>query len=312
METSNAFIDFMSGPNGFWLLFGLYVSMILIERLAYAFQTRHRYDAGNALGSFFTSVLSSLIAMAILTVLPIALYVWLYTEFRLIDPGYAWWVWIAAFNAHDLAYYIAHRIGHRTGFFWAIHHPHHSSEALNLTTASRGFPFGDPLQPFFLYPWAFLGIAPEVIVTVAIFKNLWGIFNHTPLVGKMGWLEGVLATPSNHRVHHGRNPQYIDKNYGQVLILWDRWLGTYEPEGEAPEYGVIEPVTSNNPLVIIPAGFGWLWRKMRACARWQDKIACLYRPPEWTPETGYRPGISSRTRSAVAGKSVKTASTPSS
>lgn len=186
LGTSNPFIDFMAGPSGFWLLFGLYLTMIAAERIAYAFQTRHRYDTADARGSFFTSVLSSLISMAILAIVPIALYAWLHAEFRLMSPGFVWWTWIAAFIAHDLAYYLAHRIGHRTGFFWAIHHPHHSSEKINLTTASRGFPFGDPLQPFFIYPWALLGIPVEVIVIVTIFKNLWGIFNHTPLVGKLG------------------------------------------------------------------------------------------------------------------------------
>lgn len=284
----------LAGEQGFYILLFVYLGMIAGERILFLFQRRHTYDDWNALGSMAVSTLSQVTASAILIFLPLAGYWEIYADYRLATPGMVWWTWVLAFLGHDLAYYLAHRVGHRTGFFWAIHHPHHSSEALNFTTASRGFPFGDPLAPLFALPLALIGVTPVQFVVVALLKSIWGIFNHTVLIDRMGVLDEVLCTPSVHRVHHGRNAQYIDKNYGQVLTLWDRLFGTFEHEVEQPDYGTIKPVTSNNPLIIVFAGFAWLIGKMRAMPRWQDALACLWRPPEWKPSTMASPATVSR------------------
>ena len=269
------------GANALALITVCYVSMILIERVLYAVMRPGEYDHRNAVGSFLTNLLANASALLIGSLVPLLTYWLVWEHARFLDPGLAAWTWVAAFFIHETAYHFGHWIAHRTGFFWAWHSPHHSSEELNLTTAARGFTFGDPLAALFSLPAALLGVHPLVFLTVLFAKNLWGIFNHTRLVDKMGPLERVMATPANHRVHHGRNPRYIDKNYGQVLVLWDRLFGTFQPEEEEPDFGLVEPMTSNNPLVIHFAGWVWLYRRMRGAPDLGTALQYLWRPPEW-------------------------------
>jgi sterol desaturase/sphingolipid hydroxylase (fatty acid hydroxylase superfamily) len=153
-----------------------------------------------------------------------------------------------------------------------------------MTVASRGFLVDTTLlsrPTFFLLP--ILGVGPFQFIVIAILTNIWGIAQHTRLIGKLGWLDWLIATPSNHRVHHGCDPQYIDRNYGEILMIWDRLLGTYEPEREEPTYGVVHPIDTTNPLLIEVAGLRWLAAKVRTCTSWRDKVRCFYRPPEWQP-----------------------------
>lgn len=276
----DTWFDFI-GQYGLALIAGLYISMCLIERAFYAVLRPGRYDDRNALASFSTNIFANLCALAVGTLIPLLTYAYVYENFRLLDPGYAAWTWVAAFFIHDLAYFFGHWIGHRTGFFWAWHQPHHSSEELNLTTAARGFAFGDPLAIGFSMIAAIFGVHPLVFLTVLTLKNVWGIFNHTRLIDRMGWMDEIFATPSNHRVHHGRDPDYIDRNYGQVLILWDRLFGTFARETHEPDYGLVEPMTSNNPIRIHFDGWMWLYRRLKQAPNIGTAVQYLWRPPEW-------------------------------
>ena len=258
-----------------------YVGMMLVEMWLYKRHRPGRYDPVDAFGSYMVNLMSN-ISMAILAaVVPFALYLWVYAELRLFDGGFAWWTFVAAFVVHETAYFAGHMFGHRTGVGWAFHQVHHSSEELNISTAARGTIFGDPVAMVLASVAALLGVHPLTYVTVVFVKNLWGIFNHTQLVDKMGWMERWFATPANHRVHHGRNPQYIDRNYGQVLIIWDRIFGTWEPEREPPDFGLVVPQHTTNPLKIWTAGFVWLGRRVRSADRMSDKLRYFYKPPEW-------------------------------
>ena len=269
---------------GTWILAilaGFYFGFILIERLLYIWLRPGTYDDRNMLASVFTNLLANIIALIVGALIPLLTYVVVWDQFRLLDPGVAAWTWVAAFIIHENAYFFGHWMGHRVGFFWAWHQPHHSSEELNVSTAARGFAFGDPLAVAFSLPAALLGVHPLVFLTVLTAKNIWGMFNHTRLVDKMGPLEHILATPANHRVHHGRNPAYIDKNYGQVTVLWDRLFGTFTPETEAPDFGLVEPMTSNNPVRIHFDGWMWLYRRMKSAPDIWTATQYLWRPPEW-------------------------------
>jgi sterol desaturase/sphingolipid hydroxylase (fatty acid hydroxylase superfamily) len=115
-----------------------------------------------------------------------------------------------------------------------------------------------------------------------ILKNMYGIFNHARFVPKLGVIENYIATPANHRVHHGTQPKYIDKNYSQVLIIWDRFWGTFQREEETPTFGLTNPINTHNPIAIELYGWRWLWDRMQSAEHWQDKIAYLWRPPEWS------------------------------
>jgi hypothetical protein len=126
------------------------------------------------------------------------------------------------------------------------------------------------------------GVSYIQYIIVQLFTNIWGIAQHTRLVGRMGILDRLLATPSNHRVHHGADVEYLDRNYGEVLILWDRLFGTYTREKQEPTYGLTKNIETYNPLLIEVAGIQWLRDQIRSADRWQDKIAYLWKPPGWS------------------------------
>jgi sterol desaturase/sphingolipid hydroxylase (fatty acid hydroxylase superfamily) len=212
----------------------------------------------------------------------IGVYVQIYNHARLFTIPFTWWGWVIAFLLNDLAYYTDHRISHRTGLMWAIHTSHHSSSEMNLLVANRGTVLdlaGLMTIAYFALP--LLGVHPAMFLAAKFFANLWGIFNHTRLVKRMGFLEGVLATPANHRVHHGTEPKYLDKNYGQVLIIWDRLFGTWQREEEEPTYGLVKPLESFSVWDIHTSGLFWLIAQMRRAPRLRDKLAYLIRPPGW-------------------------------
>jgi sterol desaturase/sphingolipid hydroxylase (fatty acid hydroxylase superfamily) len=195
-------------------------------------------------------------------------------------------VYIIAFFALDFAGYWVHRLQHVTNFFWNGHLVHHSSEDFNLACALRQS-ISAIVKTFaiFLLPAAILGVPGQVIGVVAplhLFAQFW---YHTQHINKMGWLENIIVTPSHHRVHHAINPQYIDKNYGQIFIFWDKWFGTFQEElpEVKPVYGITRPVRTWNPIKI---NFQHAWLLARDAWRtndWKDKFLLWFKP------TGYRP-----------------------
>ena len=153
-----------------------------------------------------------------------------------------------------------------------------------MTVASRGFVLDITLlsrPTFYLLP--LLGLSPLHFMVVSIGTNIWGIAQHTRLVGKLPVLDWLFSTPSNHRVHHGSETKYLDRNYGETLMIWDHLFGTYQVEEEEPTYGVTVPINTSNPLRIEVAGLQWLRDKIRRAPTWQDKLRCLVMPPEWQP-----------------------------
>lgn len=191
--------------------------------------------------------------------------------------------WIVLFFGVDLCYYAFHRAAHRINFLWAGHVVHHQSEEYNYSVALRQSWFGQLFAWAFYVPLAIAGFPPAMFLVMTTLNTLYQFFIHTRLLGRLGPLEAVLNTPSHHRVHHGVNPRYIDRNYGGILIVWDRLFGTFEPEGDEPVYGIVKPLGSFNPL--------WAnlhyWVEMaslsRRTRRWRDKLAAWVAPPEWRP-----------------------------
>lgn len=194
-----------------------------------------------------------------------------------------WWSWIAALVVADLTYYWMHRIEHRVRVLWTYHSVHHSSPEFNLTTALRLAWIEGLIEWVFFVPMILIGFdAVQTIAALAIVVA-YQTWIHTEKVGSLGWADKVFNTPSNHRVHHAKNPRYIDTNYGGILILWDRLFGTYQQESDPPVYGITEPVNSSNPLVI---NFRDTLRLVTDLARsGSAKIALklLFMPPGWAP-----------------------------
>lgn len=200
-----------------------------------------------------------------------------------------WWSWPVGLVAADFTYYWAHRLEHRSRLFWAYHSVHHSSEGFDLSTAVR-LSWVEPFMGWYsLVPLVLLGFDPFQALVLSAMLLLYQTWIHTQRIGRLGWLEGILNTPSAHRAHHGSNAEYIDKNYGAVLMVWDRLFGTYVDEGTPVRFGLTTPIGTHNPLRINTHEFIFIARKVLAHARsWRDRLLWILGPPEWSPEKGFR------------------------
>jgi len=213
----------------------------------------------------------------------ILVYFWLY-QYRIWDIPLTAASAVGLFLGQDFLYYWFHRASHRARWLWAAHVVHHSSERLNLSTAFRQslmYPVAG-MWVFWL-PLAAIGFNPHHILLVVSANLAYQFFVHTQAVDRLGPLEWIFNTPSHHRVHHARNPRYIDRNYGGVLIVWDRLFGTFVPENreEAPEYGIRRQVNTDNPLRTIFHEWIAMLRDAMRPGPWRLRLAHLWRPPEW-------------------------------
>ena len=194
-------------------------------------------------------------------------------EKRRVDLGTGAVGWAAALVGWDLVYYWNHRFMHESRFMWAIHVPHHSSERYNLSVALRQ-PVADGLGtfvPYGLLSW--LGVRPSMIETSRAINLLYQYWVHTETIPKMGWFERQMNTPSHHRVHHGSNPQYIDRNHGGILISWDKAFGTFEPEQERVVYGLTKNLHTFSPVAIIFREYRDIVRDVFRATSWRDRLS---------------------------------------
>ncbi len=215
-------------------------------------------------------------------------YVFVYRNWALFDatalrPAGKWLAALALFLGVDLCFYWQHRFAHLWAAPWAAHVVHHQSEEFNLIVALRQSAFEEYLLAAFYFPLALLGFPPAWYLAMFSFNLIWQFWCHTRLVGKLGPLEWVFNTPSHHRVHHGRNLKYLDKNFAGTLIIWDRLFGTFQPEEEEPVYGITRPIESWNPLW---ANFHYwveLARDARQAPYYWDKVKIWFMPLGWRP-----------------------------
>ena len=213
--------------------------------------------------------------------LSFAIHIFLY-QFRVIDLANLiplWLMWILAFVLIDFVFYIYHRLSHRVRLLWAIHMSHHSSEEMNFAVSLRQAWFA-PLSklPFFAV-LPLLGMDPTIVVIAGVISTLWGVVGHTQIVDKLGPLELIFNTPSHHRVHHGANKEYIDKNYGNLFIIWDKMFGTFEPEQAPVKYGLVNNVDTFNPVKITFMGWGAILRDIRKAKSAKEALLLIFGPP---------------------------------
>jgi len=194
-------------------------------------------------------------------------------------PADAWWAWVILFFVDDFAYYWFHRISHESRLFWNFHVVHHSSEYYNLSVAVRQSWFSGTMHWIFYAPVMLLGFAPWMFAVMHGFNLIYQFWIHTRFVDRMGPLEYVLNTPSHHRVHHGVNDPYLDKNYAGVLIVWDRLFGSFVEETEEPRYGIIKPIRSFNPLWINTHGWAEMFAAMKERRSLAGKLRCVFASP---------------------------------
>ena len=199
-----------------------------------------------------------------------------------------WLYWLILLLAEDFLYYWLHRFDHEVRFFWATHVTHHSSEKLNFSVGFRSSVF-QPLYRFIYFiPLAWLGFRPLDIIFLFSATQIWGIFVHTELIRKMGWLEYIMVTPSHHRVHHASNPKYLDKNMGMFLVVWDKLFGTFQPELPAKEYqpikyGLTKNIENPNAANVVFHEWKQMWNDVsQRDITVKQRIGYLLGPPGWS------------------------------
>jgi sterol desaturase/sphingolipid hydroxylase (fatty acid hydroxylase superfamily) len=199
-----------------------------------------------------------------------------------LDPHH-WWVWVLLFFADDLAYYWFHRLHHEVRVLWASHVVHHSSQFYNLSTALRQSWTPMTSLPFWL-PLALLGFPPWMIFLQQSISLAYQFFLHTERVDRLPRpVEWFFNTPSHHRVHHGSNDPYLDRNYGGILIIWDRMFRSFEPEGETVTYGLTTNLSTYNPLKVATHEYAAIWRDLRSATTWRARLGYVFGRPGWQP-----------------------------
>ncbi|MBI1225323.1 MAG: sterol desaturase [Bacteroidetes bacterium] len=262
-----------------------FVLLIIIEEVAARLMGKsvnRGMDAISSLSSGITNVVKDVLGLSI----GIISYAWMVEHLAIFEIKATWLVFVLAFIAKDFAGYWTHRMEHTVNFLWNRHIIHHSSEEFNLSCALRqSISEIFRLFTFLLLPAAILGIPTEVIAIIAPIQLFAQFWYHTRLIGKMGFLEKIIVTPSHHRVHHAMNKEYLDKNYGQIFIVWDKWFGTFQPELAAvpPVYGVKRPVKTWNPLLIGWQHFWLLFKDAWRTHSWRDKLRLWFMPTGWRP-----------------------------
>ncbi|MCB1193384.1 MAG: sterol desaturase family protein [Leptospiraceae bacterium] len=192
--------------------------------------------------------------------------------------------WVAALVIVDFFYYWFHRLTHEINILWACHVTHHSSEEMNLSVSFRGNAFQRIFEYMFYLPLAVIGLPWVMFLLCHRIMKIYQFIVHTRYVGKLGFLEYFLVTPSSHRVHHGTEPKYLDRNHGGIFILWDKWFGTFEEEGNEPLYGITKPLNSFNPIWGNVHIYSDIIRDMKQARSWKDKLGIMFRKPGWKPD----------------------------
>jgi alkylglycerol monooxygenase len=263
----------------------VFLLLIALEVAWGVLRGRNTYRLDDAINSISLGMLSQ--ASAVLTpVFRIGVYAVVY-EWVPMWHAQAFWTspagWLLALVLYDFCYYWEHRAGHRVALVWASHVVHHQSQDYNLSTALRQPSTAALFIWVFTLPMAIVGVPPLVFGVVALVDLLYQYWVHTEHVGKLGWFDRWFVSPSNHRVHHAVNDAYIDRNYGGILLVWDRWFGTFQEERERCVYGTRAPLESWDPLWANFEVYAVLARDSWHAHRWADKLRVWFEPPGWRP-----------------------------
>jgi sterol desaturase/sphingolipid hydroxylase (fatty acid hydroxylase superfamily) len=269
-----------------------FVLLLALEAVTFHLARDHDHEHGKDYVGYDTRDSATSVSMGLGSVfinigwkvVVVATYAALYelTPVRL--PTDAWWVFVLLFFADDLSYYWYHRGGHRVRLLWASHVVHHSSEHYNLSTALRQT--WTPMGGIVFWAWMpLVGFTPWMILLAQSWNLLYQFWIHTERIGRMPrWFEAVFNTPSHHRVHHGSQEQYLDKNYGGILIVWDRLFGTFEPEGERVRYGLTTNIGTYNLVTVAFHEYRAIVQDLRAAEGWRARLGYLLGPPGWAPQ----------------------------
>jgi sterol desaturase/sphingolipid hydroxylase (fatty acid hydroxylase superfamily) len=265
------------------LLVPFFIAGIIAEAIV-AKRRKHRVYHTSTMVSDLGAGIASQVVEVFLKVLVVLLYAWVYEHWRVLEFAEGSpWPWIIAFVGIDLGFYWWHRFSHVVNVMWGVHVVHHHSEDFNLSVALRQPAFELATAIWFYVPLALFGVPAVVWVTMYALNLFFQFWVHTELVDRLGPLEGILNTPSAHRVHHGINPKYLDKNYGGIFMLWDRIFGTYQREEEPVVFGVTKPLRNFNPVWANVEYFAQLAKQASGFPSWRDKLWVWWAHPGWQP-----------------------------
>ncbi len=276
----------------FFILIGI---ELVVERLT----NKYLYKLPDAIANLSCGITSQLSGL-FLKIFAIGIYQVLFQYFAFFTLEQTWLYWVVLVLLVDFAYYWGHRLSHEVNVMWGGHVVHHQSEEYNLSVALRQSSFQTLWTFAFNLPIALLGFRTEDFILVAAFNLLYQFWIHTEVIKKLPrWIEFILNTPSHHRVHHGRNPKYIDKNHAGSLIIWDRMFGTFQEEEEHPTYGITKPINSWNAVYANFSHYVNMGNDLKRITKWKDKIKYIFSKPGWLPAElgGYRaaPEVDKRT-----------------
>lgn len=240
-------------------------------------QTVYRLD--NTVSNISIGICERLIYLLMIPVFT-SLFEYLYDHFRLLEIRNTWYNWILVLLCTDFVWYWYHRLGHRVNLFWAAHIVHHQSADFNLSVAARITIFQAYIRTLFWCLLPLLGFPVEMVLTVLVIHGGYSFFTHTQLFRNTRLLEYVFITPSLHRVHHASNERYLDKNYGDIFVFWDKLFGTFQAEDEQPVYGLTKPLESHSFLWQHFHYYVELFYLARTRKGWKAKIAVFFQPPE--------------------------------
>lgn len=260
-----------------------FVLLLSIEAWFSYRENKHLYhtkDTFSSLALGIGNVLTGFVTKAIIY----GIFLFIY-QFRLFTLNeHIWWFWVLLFLADDFSYYWFHRSSHHINWFWASHVVHHSSEHYNLAAALRQTWTGNATGAFIFWAWMpLVGFHPIWVLFMQQISLIYQFWIHTEVIHKLpAPLEYILNTPSHHRVHHGSDIKYLDKNHGGILIIWDRWFGSFQLEEERPTYGLTKNIHSYNPFVVAFKTWGELWHKAIRSGSVKNALLYFIKPPGWS------------------------------
>lgn len=253
-------------------------ALVGLEYLLGLYQNRRVYDGKDFLAASTIGIVNVIVNAGIKIGL-IAIVIFFYNMTPWFIP-HTWWSYILCFIAIDFFRYWAHRVSHEQLFWWATHVTHHSSKQYNFSVSFR-LSWVQSIKIIFFLPVALMGFHPVVFFIGNQISVLYQFWIHTEFINKLPRpIEFLFVTPSHHRVHHGTNPQYIDKNYGSSLIIWDRLFGTFEPEGAKVNYGITEPVNSYNPVYLVFHVYIDIYKGLKQTKSFKEGWKLLFGKPE--------------------------------
>ncbi len=271
-------------PNLIHLAIPFFLFLLAVESLVHLRRRKDWYEWKDTFSSLAMGIGNVLVGFVNKGLVAGAF--WLVWQYRIFDFGESPLSWALLVIAEDFSYYWFHRISHETRYFWASHVVHHSSQKYNLATALRQTWTGELSGSFIFWLWLpFIGFHPLMVLTQRAISLLYQFWVHTEAIHKLPRpIEFLFNTPSHHRVHHGSDIKYLDRNHGGIFIIWDRLFGTFQEEEERPRYGLVKNIRSYNPLYIAFHEWIDLLRDFFKARNLRERIAYIFGPPGWSPD----------------------------